>query len=239
MTSFLSRIIDLLLPPRCICCGKIVSGADGLCAECFNEVSFITKPYCTKCGHPFDEVPDGRQMLCGTCLRKTRTPFRLSRSALRYDEFSKNMLLSFKFMDKTENAPVFAKWLKLAGTDIFKEGVDLIVPVPLHFTRLLKRRYNQSALIARELGKLTGIKVDYTSVIRHRRTKPQVQFSGHARISNVKNAFSVRHPERLKNKRIVLIDDVMTTGSTLKECALAMKKAGVKSVDTLTVARVC
>ena len=86
---------------------------------------------------------------------------------------------------------------------------------------------------------LTGIKVDYTSVIRHRRTKPQVQFSGHARISNVKNAFSVRHPERLKNKRIVLIDDVMTTGSTLKECALAMKKAGVKSVDTLTVARVC
>lgn len=134
------------------------------------------------------------------------------------------MLLSFKFMDKTENAPVFAKWLKLAGTDIFKEGVDLIVPVPLHFTRLLKRRYNQSALIARELGKLTGIKVDYTSVIRHRRTKPQVQFSGHARISNVKNAFSVRHPERLKNKRIVLIDDVMTTGSTLKECALAMKK---------------
>lgn len=89
MTNFLSRIIDLLLPPRCICCGKIVSGADGLCAECFNEVSFITKPYCAKCGHPFDEVPDGRQMLCGTCLRKTRTPFRLSRSALRYDEFSK------------------------------------------------------------------------------------------------------------------------------------------------------
>ena len=178
-------------------------------------------------------------MLCGACLRKTRTPFRLSRSALRYDEFSKNMLLSFKFMDKTENAPVFAKWLKLAGADIFKEGVDLIVPVPLHFTRLLKRRYNQSALIARELGKLTGIKVDYTSVIRHRRTKPQVQFSGHARISNVKNAFSVKHPERLKNKRVVLIDDVMTTGSTLKECALAMKKAGVKSVDTLTVARVC
>ena len=89
-------------PPRCICCGKIVSGADGLCAECFNEVSFITKPYCAKCGHPFDEAPGGRQMLCGTCLRKTRTPFRLSRSALRYDEFSKNMLLSFKFMDKTK-----------------------------------------------------------------------------------------------------------------------------------------
>lgn len=80
MISFLSRIIDLLLPPRCICCGKIVSGADGLCAECFNEVSFITKPYCAKCGHPFDEAPGGRQMLCGTCLRK---PERLSGSVVR------------------------------------------------------------------------------------------------------------------------------------------------------------
>ena len=125
------------------------------------------------------------------------------------------------------------------NTDIFDEGVDLIVPIPLHFTRLIKRRYNQAALIATELGKLTGIKVDCTSVVRHKRTKPQVQFSGHARISNVKGAFSVKHPEKLKGKRIVLIDDVMTTGSTLKECALAMKKAGAKSVDTLTIARVC
>lgn len=239
MPSFWTKIIDLLLPPRCICCGKIVSNANGLCADCFNNINFITKPYCAKCGHPFDEAPSSKKMLCGTCLSKKQTPFRLSRSAIRYDDASKNMILAFKFMDKTENAPVFAKWLKLAGADIFDEGVDLIIPIPLHFTRLIKRRYNQAALIATELGKLTHIKVDCTSVVRHKRTKPQVQFSGHARISNVKGAFSVKHPEKLKGKRIVLIDDVMTTGSTLKECALAMKKAGAKSVDTLTIARVC
>lgn len=239
MTNFFSKLFDVLLPPRCICCGKIITENDGLCADCFNEVNFISKPYCIKCGHPFDEAPDNKKMLCGACMKKTKTPFRLSRSALHYDEASKNMILSFKFMDKTENAAAFAKWLKLAGADIFREGVDVIVPVPLHFTRLLKRRYNQSALIAKELSKLTGIQVDYTSVVRHVKTRPQVEFSGHARIKNVKDAFQVKHPEKLKGKRVVLIDDVMTTGSTLKECALAMKKAGVKSVDTLTVARVC
>lgn len=239
MTNFLACLIDLLLPPRCISCGKILTGDTGLCPECFNEMNFISRPYCRKCGHPLEEVPSGEKSLCPSCLRKVRTPFRLSRSALRYDEASKKMILAFKFMDRTENSVVFARWLKAAGADIFKEGVDLIVPIPLHFTRLLKRRYNQSALLAGELGKLTGVRVDYNSVIRHKRTRPQVEFSGHARIRNVKDAFRVRRPERIKGRRIVLIDDVMTTGSTLKECALALKKAGARSVDTLTLARVC
>lgn len=239
MTNFFTKLFDVLLPPRCIRCGKIISGNDSLCVECFNEVNFISKPYCSKCGHPFEEAPSDKKMLCGTCMKKLKTPFRLSRSALHYDDASKAMILSFKFMDKTENAATFAKWLKLAGSDIFKEGVDVIVPIPLHYTRLLKRRYNQSALLAKELSKITGIKVDYTSVIRHVKTKPQVEFSGHARVKNVKDAFQVKHPEKLKGLRVVLLDDVMTTGSTLRECALAMKHAGVKSVDTLTIARVC
>ena len=135
-------------------------------------------------------------MLCASCLRKKRFPFRLSRSALCYDEASKNLILAFKFMDRTENARLLAAMLKVAGEDIFKAGVDVIVPVPLHYTRL-------------------------------------------ERVRNVKYAFSVPHPEKLAGKRVVLIDDVLTTGSTLKECAAALKKAGVRSVDALTVARVC
>ena len=123
--------------------------------------------------------------------------------------------------------------------DIWKEGADIIIPIPLHYTRLIKRRYNQSGLLAKELGKITGLKVDYTSVIRHKKTRPQVEFSGRERIKNVKGVFSVKHPEKIKGKRIVLIDDVMTTGSTMKECAMALRKAGAKSVDALTVARVC
>lgn len=142
-------------------------------------------------------------------------------------------------MDKTENAKALANWLKLAGKDIFSEGADLIIPVPLHYTRMLKRKYNQSALLARHLGKLTNIKVDYTSVIRHKKTKPQVEFSGHARVQNVKGAFEVKKPDNIKGKRIILIDDVFTTGSTLKECSKALYKAKAKSVDFLTVSRTC
>ena len=129
--------------------------------------------------------------------------------------------------------------LKVAGQDIFNAGADVLIPVPLHYTRLLKRKYNQSVLLAQELSYYTGLPVDSFSLIRHKKTQPQVKFSGIQRVKNVKNAFSVKNPEKLAGKRVILIDDVFTTGSTLKECALTLKKAGVRSVDTLTVARVC
>ena len=126
----------------------------------------------------------------------------------------------------------------LGGKDIFAAGVDVIVPIPLHYTRLIKRRYNQSALLAGELGRLCGVPVDVRAVVRHCKTKPQVEFSGHERVKNVKNAFSVKYPAVLKGRRVLLLDDVMTTGSTLRECAKAILKAGAVSVDALTVARV-
>ena len=113
-----------------------------------------------------------------------------------------------------------------------------MIPVPLHYTRMLKRRFNQSALLAKEIHKLNGVPVDFVSLKRRRKTRPQVEFSGHERVNNVKGAFTVKDPSRIKGKRVLLLDDVMTTGSTLKECALALKRAGAKSVDTLTIARV-
>lgn len=238
MNALLSQIIKIFLPPRCIKCGAILSDDDGLCSECFRELNFITAPYCYKCGHPFEEVGSSKKLICGNCMKKRKTPFRFNRSALYYDDISKDLILALKFMDKTENAKTLAKWLCMAGNDIWQEGVDILVPVPLHYKRLIKRRYNQSALLVKELSKLTGIKADYTSLVKHKSTKPQVQFSGHERVKNVKGAFSVKHLEKIKGQRVVLIDDVMTTGSTLKECALALQKAGAKSVDTLTVARV-
>ena len=240
MIELINRILKIFLPPRCIKCGAILSDDDGLCPECFNQLNFITAPYCYKCGHPFEEVVNkkSQKLLCGRCSKKQKTPFRLNRSALIYDDISKDLILALKFMDKTENAKVLAKWLNIAGKDIWKEGVDILVPIPLHYTRLVKRKYNQSALLAKELSKLCHVPVDYTSVIKHKATKPQVAFSGKERIQNVKGVFSVKHQDKIKGKRVVLIDDVMTTGSTLKECALAIKAAGAKSVDTLTVARV-
>lgn len=239
MANLFSKIIDFILPPRCICCGKTLNAQDGVCEDCFNKINFITKPHCAKCGLPFESASSNKDSLCGICIKDKKPLFRLSRSAVRYDDISKNMILAFKFMDKTENAKVLSSWLYMAGKDIFEQGVDLIVPIPLHYSRLLKRKYNQSALLAKALSKLTGVKVDYSSVTRHKKTKPQVEFSGKARVKNVKGAFEVKHPEKIKGKRIVLIDDVYTTGSTLKECAKALKKAGVKSIDFLTVSRTC
>ena len=120
---------------------------------------------------------------------KRRSPFRLSRSALYYDDASKNLILAFKFMDKTENARLLAAMMKVAGEDIFAAGVDLIVPVPLHYTRLVKRRYNQSALMAYELGRYTSLPVDCFSLVRHKKTRPQVEFSGAERVKTLKTPF--------------------------------------------------
>ena len=211
---------------------------NGLCPDCFNQITFIAKPYCERCGLPFKENISGKTKLCGACLKDKKNIFRFSRSAFKYDDFSKKLILELKFLDKTENANVLARLLWNAGHDIFAQGADVLIPIPLHYTRLLKRRYNQSALLARALSKLCHLPCDFSSLERHKKTRPQVEFSGRARVKNVKDAFRVKNASAIKGKRIVLIDDVMTTGSTLRECALVLLKNGAASVDTLTVARV-
>ena len=236
--SVWSEIINWILPPRCLKCGKILPEDTGLCQSCLDSFNFISGAYCKKCGFPLDNAENNRSLLCGSCLSHKRSPFRLSRSACVYDEASKPLILDFKFRDKTDNAGILARMMLVAGRDIWEKGVDAMIPVPLHYTRLLKRRFNQSALLAREINKLNGVPYDFESLVRRRKTRPQVEFSGHERVKNVKGAFVVKNPARVSGKRILLLDDVMTTGSTLKECALALKQAGAKSVDTLTIARV-
>lgn len=240
MIAWAKYLLDILLPPRCKLCGKIVSDDDSLCPECFNKINFVTRPYCAHCGQPLESVSKAsKHFLCPNCAQNKLPWFRLARSAFRYEEDSKNLILSFKFYDRTDNAKILAKFMKNAAQDIFDKGVDLIVPVPLHYTRLFKRKYNQSALLACELSKMTGVPVDFDGLVRHRKTRPQVEFSGKVRQLNVRNAFSVKRPDDFKGKHILLIDDVLTTGSTLKECAKALKKAHPSSIDLLTAARVC
>ena len=240
MFALFKSFINTLLPPRCKLCGKIVSDDDSLCPECFNKINFITRPYCAHCGQPLESVGKAsKHFLCPNCAQNKLPWFRLARSAFRYEEDSKNLILSFKFYDRTDNAKILAKFMKNAAQDIFDKGIDLIVPVPLHYTRLFRRKYNQSALLAIELSKLTGIPVEFDELVRHKKTRPQVEFSGKVRQLNVRNAFSVKRPDDFKGKHILLIDDVLTTGSTLKECAKALKKAHPSSIDLLTAARVC
>ena len=234
----ITKIIDLLFPYRCLKCGKTLDSAGYLCDHCVDEINFIVPPYCRKCGTPLHVDKESDLKYCATCSGKKKKFYRFARSAVVYDNSDKNLIIAFKFFDKTENANLLAAMLKIAGKDIFDAGADLIMPVPLHKSRLLKRRYNQSAILADKLSKMVNIPIDCFSLIRHKKTRPQVEFSGKERIINVKNAFSVKYPDKIANQRIILIDDVMTTGSTLKECALVLRRAGAKSVDLLTVARV-
>ncbi len=238
MIRQLKKLIDFILPQRCLLCGKVISSPDSLCLDCFDKISFITTPYCSRCGKPLMMEEKVHDFYCASCLKKKRS-FRLCRSAIYYDDLSKKLLLDFKFADHIENRKLLSKWLYIAGKDIFDAGVDLIIPVPLHYTRLLKRKYNQSAMLAAELSKLIDVPVNYKVLKKIRYTLPQVHCNGQQRKKNIKDAFSITDNTQIKGKRIVIIDDVYTTGSTLKECTAVLKKSGAKSVDLLTVARVC
>lgn len=238
--EFWRKLLNIILPPRCIKCGRILSEKNGLCSECFSSINFISAPYCYKCGRPFEKESNlkfATKQYCGACLQKKKFLFDIQRTAFIYDESSKNLILDLKFRDKTVSAETLANMLYQCGTDIWKENPDLIIPVPIHRLRLLKRRFNQSALLVKYLALRCGIKADYSSLKRVQNTIPQVQLSGFARRKNLRKAFKVTSPQNIKDKKIVLIDDVETTGSTLNECAKILRKAGAKAVYSITLAR--
>ena len=161
------------------------------------------------------------------------------RSALRYDDESRGLVLAFKHGDRTQSAPLFGRWMVQAGSALLRE-TDLIVPVPLHWTRLLSRRFNQSALLCQRIGRETGIAVLPDGLVRRRRTASQGHLTPSQRSDNVRGAFRP-HPRRgarLAGRRILLVDDVLTTGSTVSACARVLRRAGAASVDVLTLARV-
>ena len=238
--SVWSAIVNLLLPPRCIKCGKVLQEQNGLCADCFNKINFISEPLCYQCGRPFESssrVKYKTKQYCGECLRHKKHLFTLQRSAFIYDNESKDIVLDLKFRDKTSSAKVLANMLYAAGRDIWRQKPDLIIPVPIHYFRMLKRRYNQSALLVKYLSLRSEVAADYISLIRHENTIPQVELSGAARRKNLKTAFMVKYPQNVEGKKIVLIDDVTTTGSTLNECAKVLLRAGAKEVYSITLAR--
>ncbi|MBF0248201.1 MAG: ComF family protein [Alphaproteobacteria bacterium] len=231
------RILDLVLPPTCFGCGRVVGEPHALCPDCWTRLTFIGPPVCDACGHPFDhEVPD--RALCGACARE-RPPFGRARGALLYDDASKDLVLGFKHADRTELAKLFSKWMTQAGRALVAEA-DLVVPVPLHWTRLFSRRYNQAALLARALGRSCGVAVLPDALVRARRTPSQGHLGVKARARNVQGAFRV-HPRRgarIRGKRVLLVDDVYTTGATARACAKVLLRGGAASVDVLVLARV-
>ena len=233
----LRRLIDAVLPPRCLACGATVETPGTLCVGCWSDLDWLAPPLCAACGLPF-EFDQGAEALCGGCLAE-RPSYGRARAALRYDDSSKAMLLRFKHADRTEAAPSFAAWMGRAGAELLEEA-DWLAPVPLHRRRLFERRYNQSALLALALGRARGRPVIADLLLRRRHTPSQGRLSRAERRKNVAGAFAVtpRHQAELPGRRVLLIDDVMTTGATLEACARTLLRGGAAHVDALTLGRV-
>jgi len=232
-----SLALNAVLPPRCLSCGELVERSGALCGLCWTDVVFLAPPYCACCGLPF-EYDLGPDALCGDCAR-VQPAFDRARSVMRYNDASKRLILGFKHGDRTEGAPAFGAWLARAGAKLIAEA-ELVVPVPLHRWRLLGRRYNQAALLAHALGRETGLPVVSDLLARRRSTPPQGRLTRGARARNVAGAFAVKpgRVEGLTGRRVLLIDDVLTTGATVSACARTLRRSGAAAVDVLVLARV-
>ncbi len=232
--------LDAVVPPTCLSCECIVASPGGLCASCWQRLGWIDRPWCARCGTPFaaDTNRGAVDAICAACLAE-RSPLAKIRAALRYDDASRNLVLGFKHADRTHAAPFFGKWLARAGADAL-DGADLLVPVPLHWTRLVWRRFNQSALLAHALARESGVPCLPDLLVRARRTPIQGMLGRLQRQRNVRRAFAVRPrlAARVKGARIVLVDDVLTTGATLAECARTLRRAGAAEIRAVTLARV-
>jgi ComF family protein len=228
---------DAFFPQRCFGCGAIVDAAGALCPSCWHGFRFIAPPVCALCGQPF-EYPVGDGAVCGACA-KSPPQYDSARAALVYDDASRPLILAFKHGDRTRYAAAFGKWMMRAGAACLREGT-IVVPVPLRRWRLLRRRYNQSVLLAWALARETGCRVAPDLLIRQRNTPPQGRLSRRARRRNVRSAFSVSEAgmRLVAGQSVVLVDDVYTTGATVEACARTLKSAGAKDVHVLTLARV-
>lgn len=233
-----AHMLDLAMPPHCPVAQEEIVGGDVLGAAAWSAVQFIEAPCCRRCGVPFS-AEYGEEVECPSCIADP-PDFERARAALVYDDASHRMIVGFKHSDRTELAPMFAKWMARAGAEIVTRD-SVLTPVPLHRRRLLSRRYNQSALLARAVARQAGAHLSVGDFVRKRETPPQKELSREGRKRNVAGAFGFRSKAaklRFQGAHIVLIDDVLTTGATLSAAARALKRAGAARIDALVLARV-
>ncbi len=233
----LQKTLDFLLPPRCPVSGKFVETQGALSPQSWTSLTFITDPACLRCGVPM-EFDLGMPTTCTPCQEKEPV-YTQARAALVYNDASRDLALKFKHGDRTDALVSFVPWMERVGKELLQKA-DLVVPVPLHRRRLLARRYNQSALIAQALSQKSGVPCAMQLLVRKRATPPQGHLHIKEREKNVAKAFLVNPDAQadIKGKNILLIDDVLTTGATVNECARVLLKEGAKEVNVLTLARV-
>jgi ComF family protein len=229
-------VLDTLLPPHCLACDAPVAADGQFCLPCFRTASFISAPFCAHCGGPLPFGDAG-----AACTSCTHAPplFTTARAALRYDETAKKLILPFKYADQPEAARGLAVLMARAGAKLLA-GADVLVPVPLHKSRLRRRRYNQAALLADALGRLAGRPAIRDALRRIVPTAPLGGLGIEDRRRTMANSIVTR-PERaarIAGAAVLLVDDVMTTGATADACTAALLAAGAKRVDVLVAARV-
>jgi ComF family protein len=235
----LRAVVDVVLPPQALDGQRHASPVQsrGLTAEAWTKIAFLETPVCDGCGAP-QPYDAGADLRCAACLARRRA-FDRVRAAVAYDDNSRDLILKLKRADRTDLAGLFALWLSRAARDLTDEA-DAVVPVPLHPMRLLGRRFNQAAEIARPLARRAGLAYLPGALIRQRDTQSQGGRSASGRRRNVAAAFETppRSRPQVAGRRILLVDDVITTGATAEACARALKAAGAASVSVAAVARV-
>jgi ComF family protein len=228
--------LNFIFPPRCAICDCFTDDAPSVCPPCFSQLHIISDPVCNICGCSFS-YDFGSNNLCIPC--QTEAPsYDRARAAIHYDNHSRRLVTRVKYSDRTDLVKLGASLMSQAGHELLAH-TDIIIPVPLHWLRLFTRTYNQSQLFAQALSDLHSIPCIPHALQRIRYTTSQTTLGWHERQYNVKNAFRVRRSiaKKLKGKRVLIIDDVFTTGATIFACTKALKKAQVSSVFVLTLAR--
>ncbi|MBI5260529.1 MAG: ComF family protein [Bradyrhizobium sp.] len=228
--------LDIALPTLCVSCREPVDG-EGVCAACWARLSFIAPPYCPRLGIPFVYDP-GPDMLSMEAIASPPA-YQRARAAVRYDDVARTLVHGLKYQDRTDLAPAMGRWMARAGRELL-DGADMLIPVPLHWGRAWRRRYNQSGALARVIARRSGVAVKGDVLQRVRATEQQIGLSRAQRATNVQGAFKVP-PDRqceLQGRRVVLIDDVLTSGATADACARALLRAKAAQVDLLVFARV-